>query len=229
MGCLVSGIELGSFVLPSQLIDVFRPAILRLYAPKSPPIQLPTSPAHDELLNASSSLPPTAPRDPGSPHTPAVDLGIAKISLVVQIICFVIIALSKDAGMFVAAGALGALAMGYSPTTNSLSLELFTRRGGLPSEAGRLFGAMSVIQTVGCAPPNISRKVGCDVDCAVQEPGSRPIAVRDHLYQDRLHIPRDDFLRLCGHCVALALLSLPRADTSLSRSHRCRCRGVSGH
>jgi len=68
---------------------------------------------------------------------------------VVQMICFVIIAFSKDAGMFVAAGALGALATGYSPTTHSLSLELYTRRGGLPSEAGRLFGAMSVIQTVG--------------------------------------------------------------------------------
>ena len=156
-------------VLPLQLIDVFRLAILRLYALKSPPIQLPTSPASDEPLNVSSSLPPAAPaRGPGSPHTPAVDLGIARISLVVQAFCFVIIAFSKDAGMFVAAGALGALGTGYSPTTNSLSLELYTRRGGLPSEAGRLFGAMSVIQTVGYAPPNISCKVGCDVDCAVQ-------------------------------------------------------------
>jgi len=85
----------------------------------------------------------------------------------VQAICFVIIAFSKDAGMFVAAGALGALATGYSPTINSLSLELYTRRGGSPSEAGRLFGAMSVIQTVGCAPPNVSCEVGCDVDCVL--------------------------------------------------------------
>jgi hypothetical protein len=86
------------------------------------------------------------------------------MSLVVQAICFVIIAFSKDAGMFIAAGALGALATGYSPTIQSLSLELYTRRGGLPSEAGRLFGAMSVIQTVGYAPPNIFCEVGCDVD-----------------------------------------------------------------
>lgn len=66
--------------------------------------------------------------------------------------------------MFVAAGALGALATGYVPTTHSLSLELYTRRGGSPSEAGRLFGAMSVIQTLGCAPSNVSPKVRCDVD-----------------------------------------------------------------
>jgi hypothetical protein len=153
----VSELNLVLFVLPSRLIDVFRPAILRLYAPQSPPIQLPTSPASDEPLNAGSSLSPAAhARGPGSPHSPTLDLGIARISLVVQTICFVIIAISKDASMFVAAGALGALAAGYSPTTHSLSLELYTRRGGSPSEAGRLFGAMSVIQTVGCAPSNVS-------------------------------------------------------------------------
>jgi hypothetical protein len=222
-------LDLGLCVLPSQLIEVFRPAILRLYAPKSRPIQLPTSPASDEPLNANSSLPPaTHARPPGSSHTPAVDLGIARISLVVQAICFVIIAFSKDAGMFVAAGALGALATGYSPTTNSLSLELFTRRGGMPSDAGQLFGAMSVIQTVGYALPNVSCKVGCDVDCVVQEPGCRPVAVRHYIYQDCLYIPRDHFLRLCGYSVTLALLPLTRADTSLSRSHRCGCRRANG-
>lgn len=153
-------------VLASQLIVVFRPAILRLFAPKNRPIQLPTSPSSDEPLNVISSLPPAArARGDSSPHTPTVDLGIARVSLVVQAISLSIIAFSKDAGMFVVAGALGALAAGYSPTTHSLSLELYTRRGGLPSEAGRLFGAMSVIQIIGCAPPNVSYcKVGCDVD-----------------------------------------------------------------
>ncbi len=147
----------------SQLIYVFYPAILRFFAPKSRPIQLPTSP--DEPLSASSSLPPAAPtRDTVPPHTPEVDLGIARISLVLQAICFVLVAVSKNAGMFVAANALGALAAGYSPTTHSLSLELYTRRGGLPSEAGRLFGAMSVMQTIGCALPHNSCKVSCDVD-----------------------------------------------------------------
>lgn len=218
-------------VLASQLIDVFRPAILRWYAPKSRPIQLPTSPTGDEPLNVSSSLrlaEHASAHGAGSPHTPAADLGLARMSLVVQAICFIIIALSKDAGMFVAAGALGALATGYSPTTNSLSLELYTRRGGLPSEAGRLFGALSVIQTVGCAPSIISWKVGCDVDCALQEPDCRPIAVRHYIHQDRLHTPRDDFLCLCGHSVSLVLLPLARADTSPWRSHRHRGRGVSG-
>jgi hypothetical protein len=66
---------------------------------------------------------------------------------------FALIAVSGDPRIFVTIGALGALAMGYSPTVHSLSLELYTRRGGVASEAGRLFGSMSVIETIGCASP----------------------------------------------------------------------------
>jgi hypothetical protein len=62
--------------------------------------------------------------------------------------------------VFVAVSVLGALAVGYAPTVHSLSLELFTRRGGAPSEAGRLFGAMSVIQTIGYALPHNTCMVG---------------------------------------------------------------------
>ena len=66
--------------------------------------------------------------------------------------------------MFIAATAFGALGEGYPPTMHSLALELYTRRGGAPSEAGRLFGAMSVIQTIGCALLYNHRKVCHDVD-----------------------------------------------------------------
>lgn len=141
--------------------------------------------------------------------------------------CFVAIAVSKDPRVFVAAGALGALAMGYSPTTHSLSLELYTRRGGAPSEAGKLFGAMSVIQTVGCAPPPrlfLPRFVG--LSAAVQKPGCRTVAVRRRIYQDGLHAPRGDFLRPRGCGVTLALLPLARAGASPARSRRCRSGGA---
>jgi len=142
-------------------------AILRFCAPRPPPIQLPTSPT--EALNASSSrLPPAHSRDHIHAHTPKVDLGIAKVSLVLQATFFVLIAVSKDAVVFVTMGALGALAMGYPPTVQSLSLELYTRRGGAPSESGRLFGAMSVIQTIGyVVPPEVLCEVGLTLtlDC----------------------------------------------------------------
>jgi hypothetical protein len=110
----------------------------------------------DEPLDAHSSpLPPTSSHDPVHPHSPTVDLGLAKFSLAIQVMSFALIAVSKDAGVFVTAAALGALAAGYMPIIHNLSLELHTRRSGAPSEAGRLFGAMSVLQALGCVPTHI--------------------------------------------------------------------------
>ncbi|KAH9972213.1 major facilitator superfamily domain-containing protein [Russula compacta] len=124
------------------------PAILHFCAPKTPPIQLPTS--LNEPLDASSSVPkPAFSSSLAHAHTPAVDLSLARVSLVLQAMFFALIAISGDARVFVATGALGALATGYLPTVQSLALELYTRRGGAGSEAGRLFGAISVIQTIG--------------------------------------------------------------------------------
>ncbi|KAI0260813.1 major facilitator superfamily domain-containing protein [Gloeopeniophorella convolvens] len=124
------------------------PAILSFFAPKTPPIHLPTEPS--EPLDArSSSRAPAPSRGPVHTHTPAVDLRLAQFSLVLFGLCFALIAVSRSAAMFVFASALGALAGGYSPTIHSLSLELYTRRGGVASEAGRLFGAMSVLQALG--------------------------------------------------------------------------------
>jgi hypothetical protein len=128
-------------------------AVLRILAPNRP-VQLPTSP--DEPLDARTSpSPPTPSRDPVHAHTPAVDLGLAKFSLALHAISLAFVSISKDTAMFTAATALGALAAGYSPTIHSLSLGLHTRRGGAPSEAGQLFGAMSVIQALGYVPIHI--------------------------------------------------------------------------
>jgi hypothetical protein len=154
----------------SQLIGVSHLAILRFCSPRGPPIQLPTSP--NEALNVNTSRSsPAHSRDPIHAHTPKVDLGIAKVSLALQVTFFAFIAISKDAVVFVTAGALGALAMGYPPTVQSLSLELYTRRGGAPSESGRLFGAMSVIQTIGyVVPTEVLCEVRCDHDTGLAEP-----------------------------------------------------------
>jgi hypothetical protein len=82
-----------------------------------------------------------------------------KFSLVLQAMCFFLIAVSKDPVIFISANAVSALSTGYSPMMNSLSLELYTRRGGAAFEAGRLFGAMNVIQALGCVPTPISLRV----------------------------------------------------------------------
>ncbi|KAI9453161.1 MFS general substrate transporter [Lactarius psammicola] len=119
--------------------------------PKVPPVQLPTQPG--EPLNARSESPSlsarTSSRSPAHTHMPALDLGIAKASLALHAVSFALLAVSKNAGMFVAASMLATFAIGYAPVVQSLSLELYVRRGGETSEAGRLFGAMSVIQALG--------------------------------------------------------------------------------
>jgi len=66
-----------------------------------------------------------------------------------QAISLALMAVSKNAAMFVAATLLTTFGMGYGPVVHSLSLELYVRRSGETSEAGRLFGAMNVIQTLG--------------------------------------------------------------------------------
>jgi hypothetical protein len=132
--------------------SLHRPALLRFFASKRPPVQLPTQPG--EPLNERSESPSLSPRvstrGPVHVHTPALDLGIAKASLVVHALSFALIAVSKNAACFVAASLFATFGIGYPAVVQSLSLELYVRRGGEASEAGRLFGAMNVIQTLGC-------------------------------------------------------------------------------
>jgi len=204
------------------------PAILQLFASRSRPVQLPTSP--DEPLNASTSPQPEPPAPSRDPlHVPAVDLGIARVSLVLQAISFAFIATSKDAGQFVAGGALSALAAGYYPTMHSLSLELYTRRGGASSEAGRLFGATSVIQTIGCASSTQFATLTEYLDIVTQEPGRRTVTFRHCVHQDGCHVPRGDVLCCDSRSFTIAAFSLPRADTSRFRSRGYRGGGSSSH
>lgn len=128
-----------------------RPAILHFFAPKSPPVQLPAQPGEPLDARSESSSLSEQVSSHGSvyAHTPALDLGIAKASLAVHAVSFVLIAVSKNAAMFVAASMLATFSIGYGPVVQSLSLELYARRGGETSEAGRLFGAMNVLQTLG--------------------------------------------------------------------------------
>ena len=121
-------------------------------------MQLPTQPGEPLNSRPESPSPPTraSSRDPvhahahTNTHTPALDLGIAKASLAVHAVSLVLIAISNNGGLFFAASMLATFGIGYAPVVQSLSLELYVRRGGEVSEAGRLFGAMSVIQALGC-------------------------------------------------------------------------------
>ena len=115
-------------------------------------MQLPVQPGEPLNARSESSQEDTRASLHTNIHTPALDLGIAKASLAIHAVSFALIAVSKNAVVFVAAGLLATFSAGYGPVVQSLSLELYALRGEEASEAGRLFGAVNVIQTLGCVP-----------------------------------------------------------------------------
>jgi hypothetical protein len=188
-------------------------------------VQLPTQPG--EPLNARAESPSRGVHT----HTPALDLGIAKASLALHAVSLALIAVSKNGGLFFAASMLATLGTGYAPVVQSLSLELYVRRGGEMSESGRLFGAMSVIQALGCVRPLFETQIIIKQYLLrfVQDPDHRPVAVRHRLYQDGRYVPSGNVLRLYGSRFALPLLALPHTDTAgIERKDERRRGGGSG-
>lgn len=72
------------------------------------------------------------------------DLSVAILSVVVDIISLFCSGFARTGWQFVIFGVLGAFGMPFTPAMQSVTLALYIRRGG--TEAGRLFGALSVIQ-----------------------------------------------------------------------------------
>jgi MFS family permease len=77
-----------------------------------------------------------------------LDLTIARVSLVIDIIAFLVVILASNGLLFACGAILQALGVGYSPAVQAFALEVYNRRGG-KGEAGKLFGAIYVVQAVG--------------------------------------------------------------------------------
>ncbi|OJA18419.1 hypothetical protein AZE42_06991, partial [Rhizopogon vesiculosus] len=114
------------------------------------PLQLPTN-LDEPLQDVPSSSDPTrqnTAHTPSSSHSSKLDLTIARVSLVVDIITLLVVILTSN-GLFFACGAvLQALGSGYVPAVQAFALEVYNRRGG-KGEAGKLFGAINVVQALG--------------------------------------------------------------------------------
>ena len=93
---------------------------------------------------------PTTPdgRTPSPLHSSKFDLNLARISVVLDIIAFLTMLFASNGSLFACGAALQALGSGYSPALQAFALEVYSRRGG-KGEAGRLFGALSVVQGLG--------------------------------------------------------------------------------
>jgi len=107
-----------------------------------------TTPLIEPLGDDPQSSPPI--RTASKVDSVSFDLGLAKLSLVVDIISFLCMGLARTGREFTIFGVFGAFGLGFNPAMQSVTLALYTRRGG--TESGRLFGALSVIQAFAYVP-----------------------------------------------------------------------------
>jgi MFS family permease len=127
-------------------LAIILPVIIKLLKPA--PVQLPTAP-DEPLQNLSSQTHPSRQNGTRLPsHSPKFDLNLARISVVFDILAFVTMIFASNGLVFAYGAILQSLGAGYSPAIQALALDVYSRRGG-KGEAGRLFGAISVIQALG--------------------------------------------------------------------------------
>jgi hypothetical protein len=79
-------------------------------------------------------------------HSPAFDLNVARISLVIEAISYGAMSLALGAVPFTLFAMLGAAGSCFNPALQSAALTIYTRNGQTGS--GRLFGAISVVQAL---------------------------------------------------------------------------------
>ena len=138
-----------------ELIDY--PVIIKLYhhfaSPKLANHIDPTDSANTPLLADSSSTPDARQlkhTHQHPHHTPAFDLIIAELSLLLEVACYGLLPFFASLSVhifkpiYIVLSILAACGAGYGPAFQSLAVELYTRRGG--TESGKLFGTISVIQ-----------------------------------------------------------------------------------
>lgn len=127
-------------------LAVILPVIIKLLKPA--PVQLLTVP-DEPLQNLSSQTHPTRQNNTKPPsHSPKFDLNLARISVVLDILAFVIMIFASNGLVFASGAILQSLGTGYSPAVQAFALDVYSRRGG-KGEAGKLFGAISVVQALG--------------------------------------------------------------------------------
>ena len=123
----------------SVVIKFFKPK------PKNGAISLPNQSSEDLSRNTVDLEESAAPSR--APHSSLpFDLALAKISLSIEVISYTALCFAADPLTFTTLTMSSSFGSGFGPAVSSVALALYTQRGG--SESGKLFGAMSVIQSL---------------------------------------------------------------------------------
>ncbi|KAG5352842.1 hypothetical protein C0989_000184 [Termitomyces sp. Mn162] len=119
-------------------LAIIIPCFIKLYKPQARP----SSGAEAEPLLSGS------PREAAMkmPHSTAFDLGLARVSLLVEVVSYSLMAYAPTALVFTRSSMMTSMGAGLNPALQSVALALYRRRGGM--ESGRLFGAISVLQAL---------------------------------------------------------------------------------
>lgn len=102
-----------------------------------PPVQPTTSALHTQSSAVSDK----------NPSSPRLDLNAARVSLVLELVAYTMMATADTGTMFTVYTVLGSLGAGFTPAVQSLALGIYAGRGG--EETGKLFGGLSVVQVLG--------------------------------------------------------------------------------
>jgi len=101
-------------------------------------------------LHLSSTHQPTSVISASS-QSIKVDLTLARCALMIEVVSCLIMATTTSGTLFTIGTMVASASIAFLPISQSLALEIYkrktTREGG--DEAGKLFGAMSVVQTLG--------------------------------------------------------------------------------
>ena len=139
-----------NFLTWCSYLTLFLTVIIRLFNPRVPPIQLPTSPS--EPLHTARS---TSPEDSHSiakrlvpKHSPSFDLTLARISICFELLGYVGMTFSMSTLSWTIPSLFRAFGGGFAPCVQSIALVLYERGPHQGVEVGKLFGGLSVVQAL---------------------------------------------------------------------------------
>jgi hypothetical protein len=131
----------------SRYILTLHIAVIKFLKPKPMVIEIPQTSSESTPLLSSSDTPRNVSTKKKEIHSPAFDLGLARASVLIEVVTYTGMGLAPMALAFTAFGMFGSLGSAFSPAMQSAALALYMQRGN--KESGRLFGALSVLQALG--------------------------------------------------------------------------------
>ncbi|PCH37837.1 MFS general substrate transporter [Wolfiporia cocos MD-104 SS10] len=129
-------------------LTVLLPVIMKLLQPKLAAVRLPDE-AYDHPQTSQTSnaeQPQARAEQAATPHSSTLDLALARISILIEVVAYIMMALAPNGYVFTAYAVFSALGVGFTPAINSVASALYTQNGG--KELGKLFGALGVVQTI---------------------------------------------------------------------------------